>query len=35
VLTGLRFYTETWDVEERARDPSKIARQLVYEYRQP
>jgi hypothetical protein len=34
-LTGLRFYTETWDVEQRARDPSKVARQLVYEYRQP
>jgi hypothetical protein len=34
-FTGLRFYAETWDVEERARDPSKIKRQLVYEYRQP
>jgi hypothetical protein len=34
-FTGLRFYTETWDVEERARDPSKLTRQLVYEYRKP
>ena len=34
-FSGLRFYAETWDVEERARDPSKIARRLVYEYRRP
>jgi hypothetical protein len=34
-FSGLRFYDETWDVEERARDPSKIARRLVYEYRKP
>jgi len=34
-FSGLRFYNETWDVEERARDPSKIARRLVYEYRKP
>jgi hypothetical protein len=33
VLVGLRFYDETWDVEERARDPSKISRRLIYEYR--
>ncbi|MFO1111707.1 MAG: hypothetical protein U1E61_21260 [Bradyrhizobium sp.] len=34
-LTGLRFYQETWDVEQRARDPSSISRRLVYEYRRP
>jgi hypothetical protein len=34
-FSGLRFYEETWDVQERARDPSKIARRLVYEYRRP
>lgn len=34
-FSGLRFYAETWDVEERARDPSKITRRLVYEYRRP
>jgi hypothetical protein len=34
-FAGLRFYTETWDVEERALDPSRISRQLVYEYRRP
>jgi hypothetical protein len=32
-FVGLRFYDETWDVEERARDPSKVTRRLVYEYR--
>jgi hypothetical protein len=32
-FVGLRFYEETWDVEERARDPSKMTRRLVYEYR--
>jgi hypothetical protein len=34
-FVGLRFYDETWDVEERATDPSKVSRRLVYEYRQP
>jgi hypothetical protein len=34
-FNGLRFYAETWDVEERARDPSKMSRRLVYEYRRP
>src|SRR5579862_8392684 len=32
-FVGLRFYEETWEVEERARDPSKVTRALVYEYR--
>ena len=32
-FVGLRIYTETWDVEERARDPSKVTRKLDYEYR--
>ena len=34
-FSGLRFYEETWDVEQRARDPSSISRRLVYEYRRP
>jgi len=34
-FVGLRLYHETWDVEERARDPSKVTRQLIYEYREP
>jgi hypothetical protein len=33
-FVGLRFYEESWDVEERARDPSKISRRLVFEYRE-
>ena len=32
---GLRFYKESWNVEERWRDPSKVIRRLVYEYREP
>jgi len=32
---GLRFYEESWNVEERWRDPSKVTRQLAYEYREP
>jgi hypothetical protein len=32
---GLRLYMETWNVEERWRDPSKMTRQLAYEYREP
>jgi hypothetical protein len=32
---GLRLYRETWDVEERWRDPSKVTRQLAYEYWRP
>jgi len=34
-FVGLRLYDETWDVEERSRDPSKVSRKLVYEYRRP
>jgi hypothetical protein len=32
---GLRFYKESWNVEERWRDPSKVSRTLTYEYREP
>ena len=32
-FVGLRLYHESWDVEERARDPGKVDRRLVYEYR--
>jgi hypothetical protein len=32
---GLRLYMETWNVEERWREPSKVTRQLSYEYREP
>jgi hypothetical protein len=32
---GLRLYVETWNVEERWQDPSKVTRQLAYEYREP
>ena len=32
---GLRFYSESWNVEERWRDPSKVSRKLTYEYREP
>jgi hypothetical protein len=32
---GLRLYNESWNVEERWRDPSKVVRQLAYEYREP
>lgn len=32
---GLRIYRETWNLEERARDPSRVTRVLAYEYRTP
>jgi hypothetical protein len=32
---GLRLYMDTWNVEERWRDPSKVTRLLAYEYREP
>jgi hypothetical protein len=32
---GLRLYKESWNVEERWRDPSKVTRELTYEYREP
>ena len=32
---GLRLYNESWNVEERWLDPSKVVRQLDYEYREP
>jgi hypothetical protein len=31
-FVGLRLYHETWSVEERHRDPSRVARKLTYEY---
>ena len=34
-FVGLRHYRETWDVEERLRDPSRVTRVLRYEYRAP
>jgi hypothetical protein len=34
-LRGLRVYNESWNVEERWRDPSKVTRRLAYEYREP
>jgi hypothetical protein len=34
-FVGLRFYNESWNVEERRRDPGKVTRTLVYEYRRP
>jgi hypothetical protein len=32
---GLRLYNESWNVEERWRDPAKVVRELAYEYREP
>jgi len=32
-FSGLRLYSETWDLEDRARDPSHFTRTLRYEYR--
>lgn len=32
-FVGLRVYTESWDPDERARDPSRVTRRLLYEYR--
>jgi hypothetical protein len=34
-FVSLRLYSDTWSVEERRRDPSKVTRKLVYEYRAP
>jgi hypothetical protein len=34
-FVGLRLYRETWSVEERRLDPSKVRRTLAYEYRAP
>lgn len=34
-FVGLRLYRETWDVEERHRDPAKVSRTVIYEYRAP
>lgn len=34
-FVALRVYRESWDVEERRRDPSKVTRVLAYEYRAP
>lgn len=34
-FVGLKLYKETWSVEERHRDPSKVTRVLAYEYRAP
>ena len=32
-FVGLRIYHETWNVEERWKDPSRVDRVLLYEYR--
>lgn len=32
-LSGLRFYRETWNLEERLRTPSAVERVVMYEYR--
>lgn len=32
-FVGLRFYKESWNVEERHRDATRVTRVLVYEYR--
>jgi hypothetical protein len=34
-FVALRLYKETWNVEERQRDPSRVVRRLAYEYRAP
>jgi hypothetical protein len=34
-FVGLRHYRETWDVEERLRDPKRVTRVLRYEFRTP
>jgi hypothetical protein len=31
-FAGLRLYRETWNQEERRRDPARVRRQLVYEH---
>jgi hypothetical protein len=33
-FVGLRIYGETWDLEERAVDPTRVARTRLYEYRE-
>ena len=32
-LSGLRFYREKWNLEERLRNPSAVERVIMYEYR--
>jgi hypothetical protein len=34
-FVGLRVYRESWNQEERRRDPSRVSRRLFYEYRAP
>jgi hypothetical protein len=34
-FVGLRFYRESWDVEERLLDPARVQRTLAYEYHVP
>lgn len=34
-FVGLRVYRESWSQEERRRDPARVERALVYEYRAP
>jgi len=34
-FVGLRIYGETWNLEERRRDPQKVTRVLIFDYRQP
>lgn len=31
-FVGLRIYEESWDLDERLRDPARVTRVLVYEY---
>jgi hypothetical protein len=33
-LVGLKIYGETWNLEERHRDPQKVTRVLIFDYRQ-
>jgi hypothetical protein len=34
-FVGLRIYTETWNLADRARDPLSFRRVLLFEYREP
>jgi len=34
-FVGLRIYGERWDLEERAIDPTRVRRELLYQYREP
>lgn len=34
LLVELRIYGETWNLEERRRDPQKVTRALIFDYRQ-